>query len=73
MPKEVEITTEYITLGQLLKMTDLIQSGGMAKVFLQENKVLVNGEVEIRRGRKLKEGDVVEIPDIASFKVIGSA
>lgn len=73
MPKEVEITTEYITLGQLLKMMDLIQSGGMAKVFLQENKVLVNGEVEIRRGRKLKEGDVVEIPDIASFKVIGSA
>lgn len=73
MHKEVVITTEFITLGQLLKVTDVIQSGGMAKAFLQENTVLVNGEVESRRGRKLKDGDVVEIPDIASFKIKGSS
>lgn len=72
MQKEVEITTEYITLGQFLKMTDIIQSGGMAKIFLQENEVLVNGEIEVRRGRKLKDGDLVEIPGIASFKIKGS-
>ena len=50
---------EYITLNVLLKITDLIQTGGMAKIFLAENVVYVNGEAENRRGRKLYRGDVV--------------
>ncbi len=69
MHKEVKITTEFITLGQLLKMADIIQSGGMAKWFLQEYEVLVNGEIETRRGRKLQDGDVVEISGIGSFVI----
>ena len=52
---------EYITLNVLLKITDIISTGGMAKVFLAENSVLVNGVSENRRGRKLYRGDVIEV------------
>ena len=50
-----------ITLGQALKASDLVGSGGEAKVLIQAGEVLVNGEVETRRGRKLEVGDVVEV------------
>ena len=49
------------TLGQALKVASLVGSGGEAKVEIQAGEVLVNGEVETRRGRKLEEGDVVEV------------
>lgn len=52
---------EYITLNILLKIADIIPTGGMAKVFLMENPVLVNGQSENRRGRKLYHGDVIEV------------
>ncbi len=52
-----------ITLGQALKASDLAGSGGEAKVLIQAGEVLVNGEVETRRGRKLVAGDVVEVGD----------
>jgi ribosome-associated protein len=52
-----------ITLGQALKASDLVGSGGEAKVLIQGGEVLVNGEVETRRGRKLQPGDVVEVGD----------
>lgn len=51
---------EYITLQQLLKATDILQSGGQVKAWLAENEVRVNGEPENRRGKKLRTGDVVE-------------
>ncbi len=51
---------EYITLQQILKACDVIQSGGQIKSWLAENEVLVNGEPENRRGKKLRSGDVVE-------------
>ncbi len=51
------------TLGQALKVASLVGSGGEAKVVIQAGEVLVNGEVETRRGRKLEEGDVVEVGD----------
>ena len=51
---------EYITLNVLLKITGIIDTGGMAKIYLKENVVLVNKESENRRGRKLYRGDVVE-------------
>lgn len=68
--EEIMIDSEFITLGQLLKMTDAISSGGMAKWFLQENQVYVNGEIDDRRGRKLRDGDIVNIPGIGRFKVL---
>ena len=56
-----KITTEFITLQQFLKMNDLILSGGEAKYFVRENTILVNGETENRRGRKLYPGDEVTV------------
>lgn len=64
---EIILETEYVTLGQFLKLTDIISSGGHAKWFLQENDVLVNDELEDRRGRKLRAGDIVEIPEVGKF------
>lgn len=58
--RTISITTEYITLGQMLKFADIISNGGEAKAFLFQNEVKVNGEPDNRRGRKLRPGDVVE-------------
>ena len=68
--KDIVIDTEFITLGQLLKMTEAISSGGMAKWFLSENDVYVNGEVDDRRGRKLRDKDVVNIPGVGRFRIV---
>ena len=57
--RTVKITTEYITLGQLLKLAQIIQNGGQAKSYLAENEVLVNGEPDQRRGRKLRPCDEI--------------
>ena len=51
----------YITLGIVLKLGKIISTGGEAKIFLSENEVLVNGEKENRRGRKLYNNDKVEV------------
>jgi ribosome-associated protein len=69
MTKEVTIHSEYITLGQFLKLADIIDSGGMAKWFLQEHHITVNGEEDNRRGRKLRDGDSVVIKDVGEFTV----
>ncbi|WP_125709948.1 MULTISPECIES: S4 domain-containing protein YaaA [Lacticaseibacillus] len=66
----VEISTEYITLGQLLKDAGIIDSGGQAKWFLAENRVLVNGEEDSRRGRKLRAGDTATLPDNTVITVV---
>lgn len=68
----MQIDTEFVTLGQLLKMTNAISSGGMAKWFLKEHAVYVNGEEERRRGKKLYDGDVVNIPNAGRFKISSS-
>ena len=52
---------QFITLGILLKITKLISTGGQAKMFLAENPVLINGEQDNRRGRKLYQNDRVQI------------
>lgn len=69
MTKEIHIETEYITLGQFLKMADIIGSGGMAKWYLQENSVYVNGELENRRGRKLVNEDLIRVPQHGAFLI----
>jgi len=60
-PTEIFINTDYITLGQFLKLADIIESGGEAKMFLAENEVKIDGEIDNRRGRKLRGGEIVEI------------
>lgn len=58
---KIRIETNYVQLQQLLKLADLIDSGGQAKIYLNENKVSVNGELENRRGRKLYPKDIIEV------------
>nr|WP_206516064.1 RNA-binding S4 domain-containing protein [Nocardioides pantholopis] len=52
---------ESIRLGQFLKLANLVESGAEAKPLIAEGRVLVNGEVETRRGRQLVKGDVVTL------------
>ena len=59
--EEIKITTEFIKLGQLLKLTHIISSGGEEKVYVATRKIVVNKELENRRGRKLYPGDVIEV------------
>lgn len=69
----IEINDAYITLGQFLKLANIISSGGMAKPFLQQMEVYVNDEPENRRGKKLYDQDVVSIPNIGEFEIKSSA
>lgn len=57
----IKIETEYITLAQFLKIVGLIDTGGQAKYFLLDNKLLLNNELESRRGKKVYSGDVIKI------------
>lgn len=59
----IKINTEYITLQQFLKMTNIISSGGEAKYYLAENEVYVNNELENRRGRKLYPDYKIKVED----------
>ena len=58
---ELKIESEYIKLDQFLKLADIASTGGHAKYLIQEDVVKVNGEVEMRRGKKLVPGDIVEV------------
>ena len=56
---DITIKDEFIRLGQALKLAGLVGSGVEAKIVIADGLVTVNGEVDTRRGRKLREGDVV--------------
>jgi len=58
---DIPIQSEFITLGQLLKLAGVIGSGGEVKTFLQETSIQVNGEHDNRRGRKVLPGDIVVV------------
>lgn len=58
---EITIDSEYIKLDQFLKLVDIASTGGHAKFLIQEGLVKVNGEIETRRGKKLRSNDVVEV------------
>ncbi len=57
--KDVEIHTEYIKLQDFMKFCDVVPSGGVAKMVIQDGAVTVNGETELQRGKKLHSGDVI--------------
>lgn len=67
--EHININTDYITLGQLIKLANIFESGGTIKSFLKEEGVLVNGSKEHRRGRKLYEDDVVEVKQAGTYIV----
>ena len=58
---DITITTEFIKLESFLKLANAVPSGGMAKNFIQNGEVLVNGEPCTMRGKKCRAGDVVEL------------
>lgn len=60
---EIKIYSEPLTLGQFLKFSGLIYSGGEVKMFLENNSVFVNEIPENRRGKKLFSGDLIRIND----------
>jgi len=60
---KVRLKTDYITLGQFLKLADIVDSGVTAKFIIQDGLVKVNGEVEVRRGKKLYNNDEVTFED----------
>ena len=66
---DFELRGELITLDALLKATGLASSGGVAKVMISEGAVRVNGEVETRRGRKLRAGDEVGVAGVVVVRV----
>ena len=55
---QIKIKDDYIKLGQALKLAGMVGSGVEAKVVIQDGQVLVNGEVELQRGKKLYPGDI---------------
>jgi ribosome-associated protein len=61
--QELKIRGEMIRLGQLLKLGGVVESGADGKDLLAAGVVLVNGEVEMRRGRQLHDGDLVEVEE----------
>ncbi|MFB9765822.1 RNA-binding S4 domain-containing protein [Nocardioides kongjuensis] len=61
VPVDVPIRDESIRLGQFLKLANLVDSGAEAKPVIADGLVKVNGEVDTRRGRQLRVGDVVEL------------
>lgn len=69
MKEEITINTEFITLGQLIKLANVLETGGMIKTYLQDVGVIVNGEKEHRRGRKLYPGDEIQIEEAGTIIV----
>jgi ribosome-associated protein len=63
--RDLPIRGESIRLGQALKLSGLAESGGEARALVEQGAVTVNSEVETRRGRQLRDGDVVALGDEA--------
>lgn len=61
--EKISINTEYIKLDQLLKFANAVEGGGMAKNVILEGLVKVNGQVVLQRGKKLRDGDIVDFND----------
>ena len=61
--RDLPIRGESIRLGQALKLSGLAESGGEARALIEDGAATVNGEVETRRGRQLRHGDVVALGD----------
>ena len=62
MRETIKIETPFIRLDDLLKITGVAMTGGQAKMMIQGGEILVNGEICPMRGKKLRPGDVVNVP-----------
>lgn len=66
---EIKIETEFIKLDSFLKWVNVVGSGAEAKAYIKDGLVEVNGEIELRRGKKLRPGDQVKFNE-ETYKVI---
>lgn len=73
MIQTLSIEDKYITLGQLLKLTGAIDTGGQVKFFLSEHEIKVNGVLEDRRGKKIYAGNQVEIETLGTFEIVSKS
>ena len=67
--EEIRIEDKFITLNQLLKITNLFDSGGFIKTYINQEGVFVNKELEFRRGKKLYHNDIVKLKSNETFIV----
>ena len=67
---EVKIPTEFIKLDALLKIAGLADTGGEAKILIQNGEVIVNGEVCTMRGKKIRPSDKVAVEDRGEVTVV---
>ena len=68
--EEIKITTEFIKLGQLLKLTHIISSGGEEKIYVPTRKIVANNELENRRGRKLYPNDKIKVVKYGEYQIV---
>ena len=68
--QEFVLEAEFIRLDDLLKLTGCVQTGGMAKVLIQSGGVTMDGEVCTMRGKKLRGGEVIAVPDIGEEIIV---
>ena len=68
--QEFVLEAEFIRLDDLLKLTGCVQTGGMAKVLIQSGGETIDGEVCIMRGKKLRGGEVIAVPDIGEEIIV---
>jgi ribosome-associated protein len=67
--KNISISTDYIRLDSALKLADIVQSGGIAKMLILDGEIKVNSEVCLQRGKKLRKGDSFEYQNTV-YKVV---
>lgn len=67
----IQIDTDFIKLDQFLKFVGIADNGGFAKIIIKNGDVRVNNELILQRGKKLKNGDIVNINGAGAFKIIG--
>ena len=67
----IEITTEYIKMDQLIKFAGIVANGSDAKFMIADGLVRLNGDLCTQRGKKIRNGDIIEIKDFETLEVKG--
>ncbi|MBK5244054.1 MAG: RNA-binding S4 domain-containing protein [Eubacteriaceae bacterium] len=67
----IEITTEYIKMDQLIKFAGIVANGSDAKLMIADGLVRINGDLCTQRGKKIRNGDIIEVKDFETLEVKG--
>ncbi len=69
--EEIKFNTEFIKLQQFIKLARVVGQGSDAKMLILDGIVKVNGDICLERGKKIRNGDIIEIENFGTFKAIG--